>query len=186
MLQPTELSTLARQQDNSVTAHSCWSFPTWASTLDGTHSDVHQRLYLRGPVLLSPAHPANAFSFGDNSPLHTISAVFKLLVSNGISGWLRPQASLVREHFGLFGYQPHCFPMPDALGAHPADIDSRGHGCLMRGASSSVIQEKHPPGGIPPYRVNHIRGRVLARASFCLSYPSQCGPFSLHCEGDVH
>lgn len=86
----------------------------------------------------------------------------------------------------MFGYQPHWFPMPDALGAHPSGIDSRGHGCLMWGANSSVIQEKHPSGEIPPYCVNHTRGGVLARASFYLSYPSQGGPFSLRREGDVH
>ena len=85
-----------------MTAHSCRRLPTWVSTLDGAHSGVHQCLYLRGPVLPSPARPANASSFRNDSPLQTISALFKLLLSYGVSGWLRLQASLVRALWGVW------------------------------------------------------------------------------------
>lgn len=115
------------------------ALPPVLAMLGGKHNNgVHQCLHLQGQFLPSPAHPANAFSFVNDSPSHRDAALFKLLFY-WVSGWMRPQASLLRGHFRIFGYQLHWFSKPDSLQAHLSGVYSRGQGawCGMSAPQSS-------------------------------------------------
>ena len=154
------------------------ALPPVLAMLGGKHNNgVHQCLYLQGQCLPSPAQPANAFSFVNDSPSHIVAALFKLLLFYWVSGWMRPQASLLRGHFGIFGYQLHWFARPDSLRAHLSGVYSRGQGawCGMPAPQSSR-RSSHLVRSLSIV-CDHTKGEVLARVSLFLSYPSQCGPF---------